>query len=227
MEISYDKSTTVSDRYMNCYNYLEYVYTKADLENNGFTIAETYMELGKEFLYTCQNIDYAILCFNRYLDIQRRSDPEESLGFGFIYELIGDAYTFTDKQKAIECYKKALDQYSRVDTMYSMDMTLCWCKIAYSDIKYRVESFNRALTVFVSIEDEDLDGKTDEIASFLLYLAKTCIRQESLIDIALESCETIYRIYPYEDDFTPGINNDFNEWIQLIIDLYQTKKSRF
>ena len=49
MEISYDKSTTVPDRHMNCYNYLEYVYTKADLENNGFTIAETYMELGKEF----------------------------------------------------------------------------------------------------------------------------------------------------------------------------------
>lgn len=65
------------------------------------------------------------------------------------------------------------------------------------------------------------------MASCLLHLAKSCARQESLVDIAAEVCEIIYRIYPYEGDSTPGIHDDFNQWIRLIIDLYQNKDCKF
>lgn len=124
MEISYNKNMTVTDRFMNCYNYLEYVYTKADLVDDGFTIGETYVELGKQFLYTCLSADYAILCFNRSLDIRHVSYSEDAFVPGYIYEFIGDAYTFKDKQRAVEYYEKALDLYSRFKNtnMYSIEL---------------------------------------------------------------------------------------------------------
>jgi tetratricopeptide (TPR) repeat protein len=218
------------DKLRNCFDYLEYTYTKADLDENGFDIGETYVELGHIYLYDCKNSGNAILCFNRALDIQRISYPDESLGFGPNYERLADAYAFSDIEKASENYKKAIDQYSRLGNMSNIDAALCWCKLGrlYSD--YQIEPFNNALKLILSSDDDDDDQQylrcIDEIVSCLLCLATSCARCETLFEMALEICQTIFRLYPYEPDSKPGINNDFTEWLELLKILYEKKSSK-
>ncbi len=218
---------TLVDKLRNCFDYLEYTYTQADLDTDGFTIAETYVRLGQMYLYDCNNHENAILCFNRDLDIQRISHPNESLAFGPNYERLADAYAFLDIEKAVENYKKAIDKYSHLGNSSNIDMALCWCKIGHLRSEYQIEPFNRALTLILSIDDDQQYLlNTDEIVSCLLYLAKSCARCEALSEMAFEICQIIFRLYPYEPNSKPGINNDFIQWSELLMTLYEKKSSK-
>jgi tetratricopeptide (TPR) repeat protein len=225
LDLSNDTNITLLNKLCNCFDYLEYVYTQADLDANGFTISETYVELGKMFLDHCQNCEKAILCFNRDLQIRRISDPDESLGFGPVYERLADAYAFFDTEKALENYEKAIDQYSLLGALSIIDMALCLCKLGELRSEHQVEPFNRALTLILSIDDQQFQLNRDEISSCLLHLAKSCSRCESLVELALEICQTAFRLYPYDPESKPGINNDFEQCIDLLLTLYEKKKS--
>jgi tetratricopeptide (TPR) repeat protein len=226
LDLSYNNTITLFDKLDNCFDYLEYTFTQADLDADGFTIGETYVELGKMYLYHCKNYEKAILCFNRDLELHRISYPDESLVFGPIYERLADAYAFLDTKIAIENYQKAIAQYSCLKNVSVIDMALCWCKLGQLHSEHQIEPFNRALTLILSLDDEEYLLNKDEIASCLLYLAKSCARCELFLEMALEICQTIFRLYPYEPDSEPGINNDFNEFIELLLSLYEKKSSK-
>jgi tetratricopeptide (TPR) repeat protein len=226
LDLSQNKETAYVDKLLNCFDYLEYAYTQADLAEDGFTIEEVYTELGRLYLYECKNYDHAVLCFNRALEIRRISHSDESFTFGPLYECLADAYALLDFEKALENYEKAIDQYSRQKNLFNIDLALCWCKLGYLRREHQVEPFNCALTIILSIEDQQCCLNGDEVPSCLLYLAKSCARCESLLDMALEICQATFRLYP--NDFNPqtGIGNDFHECIELLMALYEKKSSK-
>ena len=124
-------------------------------------------------LYDCNNPENALLCFDRALDILRISNPEESLDFAPNYERLVDAYALLDIEKALENYKKAIDQYSRLQDSFNIDAALCWCKLGHLYSDYQIEPFNHVLKFLLSNDDDQqYSFRAEGIVSCLLCLAK-------------------------------------------------------
>lgn len=217
----HDLTLTALDKARNCFDYIEYTTAVADLETDGFTISEAYASLGDKYLHIYKESEQAALCYNRNIEIRRSSDPNDTVGYGPNYERLGNAYALSNVDMAIENYKKAIAQYSRHQNFFNIDMAICWCKIGYLSTEHQSEPFNRALTLILTAEDQRHTLKADEIASCLLYLAKSYARQQSFLQMSMNICQTILRLYSPELSDQPGIHRDFDEFIQLFVDLHQ------
>ncbi|UJR08032.1 hypothetical protein I4U23_012309 [Adineta vaga] len=221
LDRSYHSTISLFDQLHNCFNYLEFIRPQIDLEADNFTIAEAYIELGQLFLFRWNNSEMAKLCFTRDIEVSRISDPDESIIFGPKYERLTDAYALDDVKKALENYQAAIDQYSRLGEMSHLDLALCWCKSGCLHNEHQIEPFEKALPLILSLNEQKILPNIDEIASCLLHLAKSSARCQSLNEMTLELCQSIIRLYPHELNSDQGLNNDFQDLIELIIKLHE------
>jgi tetratricopeptide (TPR) repeat protein len=213
----------------NCYTFLEYVQTRVNLEDHGFTIIDCYEELGDAFLQHNRNVERAIACFKRMIDVGQCIRGDRDIGFGAAYMRLADALGAAGCiEEALSNYEWAIDQFSRIEDILggkvaNLDIAVCWCQIALyqTDKQVAGDAFERAFGLLLLVDHRYYISDACKIAVCFLCLAKSCAQFG--LSLALEIVELSLRLFL--NDGPLPIDYDIGNCCDLLLKLSKEKKS--
>lgn len=224
------------------YDYLEYIRENTtlnsdkpndNLEDSNDELMEpddslsgAYGTLGRYFWYSVRDCEYALLCYQREMNLikSRMNDTEDGIDvidLGEIYQRMADVYCEIDTIKAVELYEQAIHIFSKYEESCSAELAVCWSRIAYFQNEKYLEYFQRAFHLLLTMTSSDIyDIIRNDISECYLYLAKkyAAFSLSNHQQMALKWSQQALRLYLIRDGEI--LDRDLDNYVELILNIH-------
>jgi tetratricopeptide (TPR) repeat protein len=220
------------------YDYLEYIRQNTSLNSDEPTsnsedsddellesndnLIDTYGNLGCYFWYTARDCHYALSCFQQQMNLLKSRmintrDETNDIDLGIIYQRMANVYCEIDIVKGLELYGQAIDIFSKHEKSCSVELAVCYSKIAYFQDEMCLEYFQRAFNLFLMMTDSCLyDLNIDGISECYFYLAKkyATFSLSNHRQMALKWSQLALRLYLMTED--EKVDRELDDYVELL-----------
>jgi hypothetical protein len=230
-----------------------------DIDDDDFDdeVQRVYTLLGQVFWCELYDAQHALQCYRRVINaietrnsrtLEESSEMDESeplyeveeeeeedtksgsTDLGECYKRMGDVYFESDADKALELYKKAVDEFSPCSIAHSVELAQCWSRIACLERTVdKCRTIENFLKVFTFLLQEDyqeyLISHVNALGECYLCLAKSnvCFENENRFD--LQACAQALQFYLHKA--ADPWERELNDAVHLYLTLHAEKNSKF